>query len=75
MDCNSVRVGLRVKTGPLGDTKGMLIHEMHLKVRKADQTGIVRSFVPGHGGDVWFVYHSESDEIGAYSCDEFEAIP
>jgi hypothetical protein len=75
MDLNSIKPGLRVKTGILGDTKGMLIHEKHLAVRKPDQAGTISRWVPGHGGDVWFVQHDDSEEIGAYSYDEFEAIP
>ncbi len=74
MNLNNVKVGLQVKVVKLGDTKGMLIKPQHLDVRQVGITGTITGYVPGHGGDVWWVKHDESDNVGAYVFDEFEAI-
>lgn len=74
MDCNAVREGMRVRTTKLGDTLGMMINAKHILVRRAGVIGVVRSYVPGHGGDVWFVQHENSDEVGAYVFDEIEPV-
>ncbi|OHB20143.1 MAG: hypothetical protein A2854_05010 [Parcubacteria group bacterium RIFCSPHIGHO2_01_FULL_56_18] len=74
MNCNDVKPGLRVKTTELGDTRGMTIVEKHLKVREEGVTGTITRHVPGHGGDVWFVRHDNSENVGAYSIDEMEPV-
>lgn len=71
---DKVKNGLRVKIAKLGSTVGMLISDTHLSVRKIDITGVVINSVPGHGGDVWFVRHDGSDDVGAYVYDEFEEV-
>lgn len=50
-------------------TKGMLVAEKHLAVRKPNHIGVVWSIVAGHGGDAWAVQHDNGD-IGVYSVDE-----
>ncbi len=72
MDVAEIYTGLRVKVVRLRKTTGMLIASKHLNVRAAGKTGTVRGWVPGHGGDVWFVQHDNSDEIGAYSFTELK---
>jgi hypothetical protein len=37
-------------------------------------TGVVASYVPGHGGDVWFVRHDNTLDVGAYIFTELEPI-
>ena len=62
--------GLRVKTRPsLLRTTGFIIHQKHIDARKPKKIGIVKRWVPGHGGDVWFVQHDD-ESIGAYRTDE-----
>lgn len=73
MQDSAVESGLNVKITRLGSTLGMTIAERHLSVRKVGITGTVLNFVPGHGGDVWFVQHDKSEDIGAYVFNEFEA--
>lgn len=75
MDCNDVKPGMKVKVGKLRGTKGVLIHHKHLVVRRAGVTGTVTGYVPGHGGDVWWVKHDDSDDTGAYSLTELEIVP
>jgi hypothetical protein len=72
MDCNAVKAGLRVKTIRLEGIEGMLINPRHLTVRREGVTGTVKEWAPGHGGDVWFVQHDNSEEIGAYCFTELE---
>ena len=73
MDLSKVKEGLKVKVTKLGDTMGFLIKPKHLDIRKVGVTGTVVGYVPGHGGDVWFVKHDgEENVVGAYMFDEFE---
>lgn len=77
MDCNSVKPGLRVRTGRLEKTDGMCIAPQYLASRAEGKTGEVLSYVPGHGGDVWFVRHDEHNEesdVGAYVFTELEPL-
>lgn len=71
-DCSEVKPGLRVKITELGETTGMMIVPKHLNVRAVGIIGIVKNWVPGHGGDVWFVEHEGSGDVGAYVFNEFE---
>jgi hypothetical protein len=71
MNLNSVKPGLSVKTSfNLGSTRGMLIAQKHLDARKPNAEGVIKGWVPGHGGDVWWVEHKDGS-VGAYSFDEF----
>lgn len=72
MDCNSIKLGLRVRITEIEDTNGMMIEQRHLECRDAGVTGTVLCYVPGHGGDVWFVHHDGNDEVGAYYFTELE---
>lgn len=72
MDCNAIQPGLRVKVKKLEGTKGFLINSKHLAVRRKGVRGTVKNWVPGHGGDVWFVQHDNSDDVGAYCFTELE---
>jgi hypothetical protein len=77
MQDSKVHPGLRIVTRRLkkDGTKGMLIHAKHLSVRRRDVTGTIIQAVAGHGGDVWFVQHDESDQVGAYAFTEMEPLP
>jgi len=70
MDCNDIKPGLRVMVTALESTKGMTIHSKHLHPRALGVVGTVKSYVPGHGGDVWFVQHDHSTYVGAYRFTE-----
>jgi len=75
MDCNSIKPGLRVSITRLETTTGILVKPNHLEVRRVGAVGAVMSYVPGHGGDVWWVQHDGTDEVGAYMFTEFEPAP
>jgi len=61
-------------------TRGMFIKDDHLSNRKNMANGIVLQWVPGHGGDVWFVAHAMSkdgktyEDVAAYAFNEFDAF-
>lgn len=57
----------------LGDTKGMLIKRQYLDARQPNKVGEVIGYVPGHGGDVWWVSHADGT-TGAYMFDEFNPV-
>ena len=71
MELDEIRVGLIVEVKKLGDTKGMFISKKHLDVRAIGVKGTVVGYVPGHGGDIWWVKHDDGT-VGAYVFDEFE---
>lgn len=72
MNCNDVRIGLRVTTTPnLEEPIGMMVAYKHLDARKPGIRGTVIQVIPGHGGDCWFVLH-EDGTCGAYCFNEFE---
>jgi hypothetical protein len=64
--------GQKVQIVRLESTQGMLIKAHHLTVRRLGQ-GIAKSYVPGHGGDVWFVDHGDGN-TGAYSVSEMAPV-
>jgi hypothetical protein len=73
MKSNKLEVGLRIKVFRLGKTKGMFVKKEHLDVRKIGITGTLLDYVPGHGGDVWWVKHDDG-KIGAYVFNELKKI-
>lgn len=74
MECTDIKVGLKVRTGFLGETTGLTVNSKHLHCRKFDITGSILSYVPGHGGEVRYVQHDNEDDIGAYCNTEFEPL-
>ncbi|MBI2063669.1 MAG: hypothetical protein HYT65_01595 [Candidatus Yanofskybacteria bacterium] len=74
MQLEKVKVGLKVKTSKrLGKTTGMLIAQKHLDARQPNREGEVSGYVPGRGGDVWWVTHNDGS-TGAYMFDEFSPV-
>ena len=65
--------GERVVVYRLGSTDGFLIHANNMANRKVGAVGTVTSYVPGHGGDVWFVEH-DGGLVGAYCYDELRPV-
>jgi len=66
--------GTRVITNKLHSTKGMLITAKHLDVRASGIKGTIRGYVPGHGGDIYWVEHDDTKEVGAYGWHEFDLL-
>lgn len=65
--------GERVIVRRLGSTEGFLIHPRPMSCRKLGAVGTATSYVPGHGGDVWFVQHDDGT-VGAYCYDELAPL-
>jgi hypothetical protein len=74
LEVQGMKIGMKVKVTHLETTDGMLISEKHLLPRKADSVGEVLGWVPGHGGDIWWVKHDVTGEICAYSFTELEEV-
>ncbi len=74
MQLEKVEIGLRVRTNErLGKTTSMLIVQKHGDARQPSKEGTVSGYVPGHGGDVWWVTHNDGT-VGAYMFDEFSPV-
>ncbi len=71
MNLNDVKTKLKVKITRLESTTGMLIKKEYLDNRKLGAVGEIVNWVPGHGGDVWWVKH-DSGEVAAYCFTEFD---
>jgi hypothetical protein len=53
-------------------TTGLLVKKKHIDARVANRRGVIKGIVPGHGGDVYWVWHRGSDGVAAYGWREFE---
>ena len=74
MSTDQLKEGMKVRTVELKGEDGFLIHPRHLQCRKAGINGTLRGYVAGHGGDVWWIHHDGSTDVGAYSLEEFEEL-
>ena len=70
MDVNDFQKGLKVCVVNDYGTEGMLINPQHLAIRQLGKVGTVLNYVPGHGGDVWFV--QQDNGVAAYCFNELE---
>jgi hypothetical protein len=59
----------------LGSTAGFMVTDRHLSQRRPNAVGAISGFVPGHGGDVYYVTHEGSSAMAVYCFDEFELEP
>jgi len=80
MDCDKVKPGQRitvVEKFAENATAGMFGVDANIKNRIPSANGIAVQYVPGHGGDVWYVAHSVNEQedkytdIAVYCFDEF----
>lgn len=75
MNLNDVKPGLEIKTVfNLESTAGYMVKPEYLQARRTDAEGTVKNWIPGHGGDVWWVEHKDGS-IGAYAFTEFQPNP
>ncbi len=70
---NVLRDGTKILTNDyLSSTAGINVKHQHLSARKPKTPGIIRGWVAGCGGDVYWVQH-EGEEIAAvYGFTEFQ---
>lgn len=62
---------LRIKKRILPNDKcgGFLVKQHHIDVRRPGEEAEYAGYVPGAGGDIWWVRHQDGS-IGAYTFDE-----
>ena len=74
MELENIRIGMHVKVIADIGTMGMFVKPKHLALRRVGATGTIIDYVPGHGGDVWWVRHDDNEgkDIAAYSFTELE---
>lgn len=69
------KIGARFKTKetlrPKGECEGFLVKEKYLLARKPNEFGVYTGYIPGCGGDVWWIEHSD-ESVGAYVADELD---
>lgn len=65
----------RIKTHMKLGKVDYFCHSKHLEARKDDSYGFIRGIVGGHGGDVYWVAHPNTNTVAAYGWDEFELAP
>jgi len=53
----------------LGSEAGLLVEESALRSRQMGAIGTVLSWIPGHGGDAWWLRHDDGG-VGAYLVNE-----
>lgn len=61
--------GDEVITLDLESTEGMIVPGRLIESRKANMPGVIIGYVPGHGGDVWYVDHF-AEAQAVYSTSE-----
>ena len=60
-----------ITNAQLESTEGMFVVARHLDARKTNILGTIKGYVPGHGGDVYYVEHEPGD-VAVYCYTEFE---
>ena len=64
-----ILVKIADKIAPPNECQGFLVHQRHIDARKAGALGFYKGYVPGAGGDLWWIQHDD-DTIGAYMHNE-----
>ena len=54
---------------PEKECYGFFVKEQYIKARKPSTNGVYIGYVPGAGGDIWWIKH-EDETIGAYLVNE-----
>lgn len=64
--------GTKVRTHEkLDPVVGMMVADKHIMARRTGADGEIIGYVPGHGGDVYWVQH-DGGEAAVYCFSEFE---
>lgn len=73
MNVANIVEGMSVRTHErLGTTRGFIVPRRYLDARRAGQKGTLKTWVPGHGGDVWLIEHEDGQQ-SVYAYTEFSA--
>lgn len=66
------RIQVHDELDPTG-TVGVFVSDIYLNQRHAGKTGTLWGFVPGHGGDIYWVEHDDGSRA-VYGWREFELL-
>lgn len=71
----NTRITVRTKKriAPKEECRGFFVHDRNLDARKPNTIGYFIGYVPGAGGDVWWIEHDDRT-IGAYMYNELTDI-
>jgi hypothetical protein len=70
---NILATGTKVIThAELEPTFGMSVPQLNLDSRRPSIAGKIHGYVPGHGGDVYWVRHEGIEAVAPYCFTEFE---
>jgi hypothetical protein len=56
----------------LESTFGMSVPQRNIDSRRPSMAGTIHGYVPGHGGDVYWVRHPGVEAVAPYCFTEFE---
>jgi hypothetical protein len=70
---HGIKVRIKEKIELNEDCGGFLVHQKHLDVRRPNEVGEYIGYVPGAGGDLWWIKHIDGT-VGAYSTDELTDV-
>ena len=65
----AIPLKVKVKIRSSEQCEGYFVHPKNITTRRPGALGHYRGFVPGAGGDVWWVIHEDST-VAAYQVDE-----
>lgn len=67
----NIEIGMTVKVVDIQPLVGVFVVRKHLAARRINDTGIVTTMIPGHGGGLFAVMHNDK-EIAVYLASEIE---
>ena len=70
---NDTPVRIKSDIKPNEKCGGFLVQQEHIDCRRANENGLYVGWVPGAGGDVWWVKHQDGT-IGAYMFTELTDV-
>jgi len=68
------KLKIKEKIADKDDCVGFFVHAKHLDCRRSSELASYWDYVPGAGGDVWWVKHQDGT-IGAYMFTEITDVP
>lgn len=68
-----IPVKVKARIAPPKECRGFFVKEKYIQARKAGAKGTYHGFVPGAGGDIWWIKH-EDGSVGAYVYDELTDV-
>jgi len=66
-------VKIKSKILPKKECSSFFVHVRHIESRRSSENGVYRGYVPGAGGDVWWIQHDDGT-VGAYMFSELTDV-